>query len=85
MCLADDADDDRTLLHCFLCILDLEYAALRRERHRIVVVVVPEHVGGGPCGGEVSLGGVGEGCPGFRFPKNSWRPDEACELERLRY
>ena len=25
---ADDADDDRTLLHGFLCVLDLEDAAL---------------------------------------------------------
>jgi hypothetical protein len=45
MCLADNAHDDRTLLDGLLCVLNLEYTSLRRERHRVVVIVVSEHGG----------------------------------------
>lgn len=48
--LADKADYDRTLLDGLRCILDLEDATLGRESDRIVVIVVPEHGGGGRCG-----------------------------------
>lgn len=51
MCLANDTHDDGTLLDCFLCVLDLKYAALRREGDRVVVVVVAEHGESGTCGG----------------------------------
>jgi hypothetical protein len=49
MCFADDAYNDWTLLDSFLCVLDLEYATLRREGDWVVVVVVTEHDGGGSC------------------------------------
>nr|GFD49382.1 hypothetical protein [Tanacetum cinerariifolium] len=50
VCFADDADDDGTLLHSFLCVFDLEDTTLGRECHRVVVVVVSEHDGGGVFG-----------------------------------
>ena len=55
MCLADNADDDRTLLDCFRSVLDLEYAALRRECDRVVIVVVSKHVEGGTGGGSIGV------------------------------
>lgn len=55
ICLADDTNHDGTLLHSFGGILDLEYSALRRERDRIVVVVVSEHGGRASSGSLESL------------------------------
>lgn len=43
MRLADYADDNGTLLDSLLRIFDLKYTTLRRERHRIVIVIVSEH------------------------------------------
>ena len=34
MLLTDKANNHRALLHSFLCVLDLEYAALRRAKER---------------------------------------------------
>jgi len=41
--LADDANNDGTLLDGFLGVFDLEDTTLRREGDGIVVVVVAEH------------------------------------------